>query len=303
MTELPTDSTTPGELPRGDGLQRRLDAPRRVSHGMRLKHRQGATSLHAHASRWIDAVEHSFSLDARADGMEYAIGGQVVTMRIESGAVRCGVQGRASRPYQTWIRPVSWTAAEWDRAIVAMASEAAYTARLVNGELPAATPILMEKLQLNLWPAAEGSDIAVECSCGSDRCKHAWAVVCHLAERINDDPLILFALRGLASDRVLERLRERRQLASQGVSVAHPAHPIAHDPPELASPESMLHDYWRPGRSLETAQSLRCSSHISHALLRRMGQSPMGGRFPVVGLLASVYDSVRNAALAARERA
>jgi hypothetical protein len=28
-------------------------------------------------------------------------------------------------------------------------------------------------------------------------------------------------------------------------------------------------------------------------LLRRMGPSPMGGKFPMVGLLASIYDSIR----------
>jgi hypothetical protein len=29
-----------------------------------------------------------------------------------------------------------------------------------------------------------------------------------------------------------------------------------------------------------------------HALLRRLGQSPLQGKFPLVGLLASIYDSI-----------
>ena len=29
-----------------------------------------------------------------------------------------------------------------------------------------------------------------------------------------------------------------------------------------------------------------------HALLRRLGQSPLQGKFPLVGLLASIYDSM-----------
>ncbi len=33
--------------------------------------------------------------------------------------------------------------------------------------------------------------------------------------------------------------------------------------------------------------------HVPHALLRRMGPSPMGGKFPMVGLMASIYDSIR----------
>jgi hypothetical protein len=35
---------------------------------------------------------------------------------------------------------------------------------------------------------------------------------------------------------------------------------------------------------------------VPHALLRRLGPSPMNGRFPLVGLLASVYDTVAAAA-------
>jgi hypothetical protein len=39
--------------------------------------------------------------------------------------------------------------------------------------------------------------------------------------------------------------------------------------------------------------------YAPHALLRRLGSAPLEGRFPLVGLLASIYDSV---AVAARRR-
>ena len=43
--------------------------------------------------------------------------------------------------------------------------------------------------------------------------------------------------------------------------------------------------------------------HAPHALLRRLGPSPLRGRFPLVGLLASVYDTVAQRALSLRDRA
>ena len=52
-------------------------------------------------------------------------------------------------------------------------------------------------------------------------------------------------------------------------------------------------DFWRPGTALDEPASGDAGEHVPHALLRRMGPSPMGGRFPMVGLLASIYDSVR----------
>jgi hypothetical protein len=43
--------------------------------------------------------------------------------------------------------------------------------------------------------------------------------------------------------------------------------------------------------------------HAPHALLRRLGPSPLPGRFPLVGLLASVYDTVAEEAIRLRDRA
>jgi hypothetical protein len=35
--------------------------------------------------------------------------------------------------------------------------------------------------------------------------------------------------------------------------------------------------------------------------LRRLGASPLGGKFPLVGLLASIYDSLRTRGLRIRD--
>jgi hypothetical protein len=40
----------------------------------------------------------------------------------------------------------------------------------------------------------------------------------------------------------------------------------------------------------------------AHALLRRLGQSPLQGKFPLVGLLASIYDSMAARGRELRER-
>jgi hypothetical protein len=57
--------------------------------------------------------------------------------------------------------------------------------------------------------------------------------------------------------------------------------------------EQCIADFWRPTAALEDAESAPTAEHVPHALLRRMGPSPMGGKFPMVGLLASIYDSIR----------
>jgi hypothetical protein len=52
-----------------------------------------------------------------------------------------------------------------------------------------------------------------------------------------------------------------------------------------------LDSFWRPGRQIDEMPS-ETEPFAPHALLRRLGQSPLQGKFPLVGLLASIYDSI-----------
>ncbi|MDP7574694.1 MAG: hypothetical protein QF723_06245, partial [Phycisphaerales bacterium] len=56
-----------------------------------------------------------------------------------------------------------------------------------------------------------------------------------------------------------------------------------------------LDTWWRPHGRLPDVPS---EPHVSHALLRRLGPSTLGGQFPLAGLLATIYDEA--AAEAAR---
>ena len=103
-------------------------------------------------------------------------------------------------------------------------------------------------------------------------------------------------LLGLPADRLIERLRQARMLETQGVASAHgDAGGLALQPhaPPL---ESLLEDFWRGAGEIELVQAPAAHDSIKHALLRRLGPSPLQGRFPMVGLLASIYDAVSEAA-------
>ena len=73
---------------------------------------------------------------------------------------------------------------------------------------------------------------------------------------------------------------------------------------EPAKPlEECLGSFWRPGPELGKLQRMPPPHHAPHALLRRLGPSPLRGRFPLVGLLASVYDTVAARAIRLRDHA
>jgi hypothetical protein len=107
----------------------------------------------------------------------------------------------------------------------------------------------------------------------------------------------------MPAPRLLDRLRHARTLQARGVAAAH-ADPMI--PESQADPlplEACVDEFWRPGPRLTLLQDAPPPQHVSHALLRRLGPSPLNGKFPLVGLLASIYDSVSSHALRLRDRA
>lgn len=273
--------------------QKKLDQPKRVRHGIRFRRKNGLEALPWHADAFLRACEAGISPDQKMLGMEYALAGQVANYTVGAGVVEAAVQGRGVRPYQVrlTVRPLSRE--EWDRVIERMAGEAVYTARLLTGEVPESIEECFASVGRHLLPT-EGDPLRTSCDCGLPQpCKHVSAAACLMAERIEVDPVVLFALRGLEGERLLEKLQEQRTLQTTGVSQAHATASVEQDTSGLPPLEQCIADFWRPGTGVADAESAPLPEHVPHALLRRMGPSPMGGKFPMVGLLASIYDSVR----------
>ena len=112
-----------------------------------------------------------------------------------------------------------------------------------------------------------------------------------LLERLEEYPELALELRGRSGERFRSDLQEVRMLATRGVNQAHTNPGVLQLAAPMRSIESRLGEFWRPGMSLETSRSGSMPKHVPHALLRRLGSSPLEGRFPITGLLASIYDT------------
>ena len=128
-------------------------------------------------------------------------------------------------------------------------------------------------------------------------CKHACCLAYLVAERLTTDPFLIFTLRGLPREELLERLRQRRAFSGSGtgsVSVYSPLGPGVSDAEPVPLEECVDH-FWEAGPELDSIDLAVSRPEVSHPLLRRLGPSPFGsgqGRFPLVGLLATCYEVI-----------
>ena len=182
--------------------------PREVEGGIRARGKFGETWW---ARRWIETLNALGFSSQLARGRSYARRGQVVGYEITPGQVTARVQGSQSQPYSVTIRVDKLSKSDWDAVIAAMADQALFTARLLAGEMPEHIEEAFKTAQVSLFPQS-ASDLRTECTCPdwANPCKHVAAVYYLLGEAFDVNPFMMFTLRGMARDAVLDRLREQR---------------------------------------------------------------------------------------------
>lgn len=263
--------------------------PRRVSGGIKAQSQRGAFASCWWAKRWI-AVLESFNIGARLGrGRGYARQGQVLDIQIAPGEVKAKVQGSRPRPYQVSIKLKPLSAADWRKLTEAMAQEARFGAKLLVGEMPTDIEQVFEAEGLSLFPKTHG-DLKTECSCPdySNPCKHIAAVYYLLGEAFDNDPFLMFRLRGMEREALLAQLGEVTS-DDEGWTLPEPE-PLPEDP--LA--------FWAMPLLPETLVGSLIAPAKSAALLQRLGPFSFwrGEVSPLEGL-EPVYTAMGTSALGA----
>jgi uncharacterized Zn finger protein len=259
-----------------------------------LKLKTSIEDLHLHTpSSWvIDAIQNNFSMDRLVAGQTYAMDGQIRSLQISKGLIKSSVMCIEEKPFRLEIDVPVLSSNQWTKVAQRMAGEARIAARLSAGKIPSNLSTMLE----DCGQAAFAEKLQVRCSCKDKKlCKHAAAAMFLTAQRLLAAPLLYFELRGTDKDDLLIKLRQARTLEAKGEARAH-ASIREDDVPALPLLEDCLFDFWRSPHSLKEADLAQMPTHLPHTLLRRLGNSPMDGKFPMVGLLETIYDDVSNVA-------
>jgi uncharacterized Zn finger protein len=99
------------------------------------------------------------------------------------------------------------TGGQWEKVAKAVSGDTWSAARLISGEMPETLEDTFKSVGVPLFPSKLG-DLTTECSCPdwSNPCKHVAAVYYLLAESFDNDPFLLFRLRGKSRDEFISLL-------------------------------------------------------------------------------------------------
>jgi uncharacterized Zn finger protein len=189
--------------------------PRPVDGGIQISSARGRVARTWWSGRFLAVVE-SLGVGGRLSrGRSYARAGQIVSLEVDAGGAVAQVQGSRPRPYRARIGVPAYGKAEWAQVLDALAADASYAAAMLAGELPRDIEDVFTRAGLSLFPAGP-RDLVMDCSCPDPTvpCKHLAAVFYVLAERFDDDPFQILALRGRDRAALLDDLRARREAAA-----------------------------------------------------------------------------------------
>jgi uncharacterized Zn finger protein len=274
--------------------------PIRVEDGIKAKSKRGKFVKNWWADRWIKALTPLMDSGRLSRGRSYARRGQVLDIEIAPGEVRSRVQGSRRSPYKVSIELRPLSDGQWQRVLDALAEQAIFSAQLLNGEMPPDVEEVFDAVDVALFPASRG-DLETHCSCPdwANPCKHVAAVYYLLGERFDEDPFLLFELRGMGQEAIAAALRERRAAEAPVVEPLPPL-PERVEAVEALSLEEMLSSFWTAGPGLEALSFHISAPQIEMALLKRLGLPALPG-VDGEGLLRQmerVYAGVTGQALA-----
>lgn len=189
----------------------------------RINRGAGASRLPAAATRLVSFVSRNTDDGRLKRGRDYARKGHVVSLDVRNGAIHGKVAGSQNEPFAVLIQLPY-------RSVDDVAEITSVLARTPNALRDARLGTVPEEI-IDTILGADASDVRFSCTCPDNAyaCKHVVAVVEQLAARMDADPSVLFAMRGLDFAQLEKALVETHQAAAadahDGAGAASPLSP------------------------------------------------------------------------------
>lgn len=222
------------------------------------------------ADKWIGVLESFGWANRLQRGRNYARHGHVLDIDISPGTIEAKVQGTSSRPYRVTIHIKPLSQEEWQNVIETMASHAIFVARLLADEMPQDIEVIFTEAGVSLFPDSSG-DISTTCSCPdwANPCKHIAAVHYILAQEFDQNPFLIFKIRGMDPDILVETLRQKRSTTSKDEDFH-----MEDETPEHEIQPLNMESFWKCGSQLDSFTVDISPPKVSGSILKRLGPPP-----------------------------
>ncbi|NSW52659.1 MAG: SWIM zinc finger family protein [Anaerolineae bacterium] len=283
------------------------NGPRRVSGGIRLRSTSGKSARNWWAQRWIRSMENLVDVNRLRRGRYYAQQGQVLTIDEGDAEMIAKVQGSRPKPYIVRISMKPFNDEQWERLLDVLSDKAIFAAQLLSGQMPANIEDAFAEAEVSLFPNRAG-ELLTDCTCPdwANPCKHVAATHYILGDRFDDDPFLLFRLRGRTQEQIIEGLRRHRladieHLGPANVSLLPTDDDLDDDDLPLEQQTLTLDNetmsrFWINDDKLTDFPIRVAAPELQFPIIKRLGEPDAAGMYSLEELLGNAYLAVSQAA-------
>ncbi|MFO1430893.1 MAG: SWIM zinc finger family protein [Candidatus Competibacteraceae bacterium] len=240
--------------------------------------------------RFIAALEGFTDPGRLGRGRSYARSSRIQKFSIRQGQVKATVEGNINPYFGVYKTPYYSTTVEmipiaenrWPDIIKHLAGHAGIVAKLLMNEMPDEIEEAFTKLGVHLLPRS-GKDFKTQCSCPDyyNPCKHIAGLCYFFANKLDQDPFLLFELRGLPRNKLRDELAKTplgKALAQSLEATELPLQPVEsyYTRPQRIPMESCSYDrFWSGEHRLSTTlEPLPPLPVLPAVLVRKGGDYP-----------------------------
>jgi len=175
-----------------------------------LKSQRGGVGSNWWGEEFIELMEEVGDVGRLSRGRTYARQGQIRTFTFTGDGAEATIVG--SQIFRATISFPQYSSDEKKVILELLKSQPIWMSNLLSGELTEEfADTLREESEVDIIPDFERMTVRCTCPDYSHPCKHAAAAYYYLGECIDEDPFLLFSLRGFAKEELLNEFRKTRQ--------------------------------------------------------------------------------------------
>ncbi len=260
--------------------------------------------------RFIAALE-SFTDPARLGrGRSYARNDRILSYNIDHGKVTAKVRGKINPYFGVYKEPIYRTSvqigpisdAQWRKLVKQLAGKASFVSQLLMNTMPEGIDEAAADSGLHLLPHGN-KDFVTDCSCPDywNPCKHIAGLCYRLAAELDEDPFLLFELRGLSREKLKQELEKTplgKALAAALEDRELPPRPVKsyYTRPTRASEKKLGYDdYWHGGKRLPKMLEPLPPPGLPAVQIKKAGDYPAFWRKDqsFIEIMTEFYERVR----------
>jgi uncharacterized Zn finger protein len=241
-------------------------------------------------NRFIEALESFTESNRLSRGRSYANGNKVKSFTVKGHQITAEVRGRINPYFGVYKEPLYKVVIElepipkpqWTKAIQTLSANAGMVSKLMMNEVPEDIEQVFDRLGVKLLPQSSRDFTITSCSCPdySNPCKHIAGVYYLVAAQLDEDPFLLFELRGLSKAELQKELKPvplgqalSAELGERSTE-PEPVESLFTRPGVYAGAQPSLHDFWQGAKRLPPSAPPVVASGVAAIQIKKQGDNP-----------------------------